>query len=71
MYYRIHHINYYQVIIYDLVIAIGQTVRYFTIVNYESIISVHMFVHRMVITEDIPDDVVLSQTLRIHLSYWS
>ena len=28
-----------------------------------------MFIHRMVITEDIPDDVVLSQTLRIHLSY--
>ena len=39
--------------------------------NYESVISVHMFVHRMVITEDILDDVVLSQTLRIHLSYWS
>ena len=42
-----------------------------TVVNDESVISVHMFVHRMVITEDIPDDVVLSQTLRIHLSYWS
>ena len=44
---------------------------YVTGVDNESVISVHMFVHRMVITEDIPDDVVLSQTLRIHLSYWS
>ena len=42
-----------------------------TSVDDKSVLSVHMFIDRSIITIDIPQDIVLSHAVRIHLCCWS
>ena len=42
-----------------------------TIIDYESVLSFHMFIDSTIMQIDIPQDIVLSHVVRIHLCCWS
>ena len=48
-----------------------QLIYIFTCKDDKSVLSVHMFVDRTIITIDFPQDIVLSHAVRIHLCCWS